>query len=114
MLFVAPTGVEKTYLVLDLLEKEYFDHFNFIIVIYTTLQYNITYRSLKWFWTDPEVIPIEPGNCLYDWIKKLANLFAGSKTLFLIDVIIVNETLDKRRQPLLDLAISGRLIHYGY
>ena len=31
---------------------------------------------------DPEVIPIEPGNSLYDWIKKLGNLLAGSKTLF--------------------------------
>ena len=33
---------------------------------------------------------------------------AGSKTLFLIDDIITDETLDKRRQPLLELAISGR------
>ena len=29
-------------------------------------------------------------------------------TLFLIDGIIADETLDKRRQPLLQLAISGR------
>ena len=34
------------------------------------------------------------------------------KTLFLIDDIIANETLDKRRQPLLELAISGR--HRGH
>ena len=31
---------------------------------------------------------------------------AGSKTLFLIDDIIANETLDKRKQSLLELAIS--------
>ena len=37
---------------------------------------------------------------------------AGSKTLFLIYDIIVNETLDKRRQSLLELAISGR--HRGH
>ena len=35
-----------------------------------------------------------------------------NKTLFLIDDIIANETLDKRRQPLLELAISGR--HRGH
>ena len=33
---------------------------------------------------------------------------AGSKTLFLINDIIADETLNKRRQPLLDLAISGQ------
>ena len=41
-------------------------------------------------------------------IEKISNLLAGSKTLFLIDDIIANEALDKRRQPLLELAISGR------
>ena len=42
-------------------------------------------------------------------IEKISNLLAGDKTLFLIDDIIADETLDKRRQPLLELAISGRL-----
>ena len=55
---------------------------------------------------------IELGNQLYDWIKKLGNLLAGCRTLFLVDDIIADETLDKRRQPLLGLAISGR--HKGY
>ena len=45
-------------------------------------------------------------------IEKISNLLAGSKTLFLIDDIIADETLDKRRQPLLELAISGR--HRGH
>ena len=35
-------------------------------------------------------------------------MFAGFKTLFLIDDIIANENLNKNRQPLLELAISGR------
>ena len=34
------------------------------------------------------------------------------EVLFIIDGIIANETLDKRRQPLLELAISGR--HRGH
>ena len=39
----------------------------------------------------------------------MVNLFlAGSKTLFLINDIIADETLNKQRQPLLGLAISGR------
>ena len=41
-LFVAPTGVGKTHLALDMLEREYLNHFDFIITICTTLQYNVT------------------------------------------------------------------------
>ena len=45
-------------------------------------------------------------------IEKISNLLAGDKTLFLIDDIIADETLNKHRQPLLELAISGR--HRGH
>ena len=41
-------------------------------------------------------------------IEKISNLLAGDKILFLIDDIIADETLDKRCQPLLELAISGK------
>ena len=41
-------------------------------------------------------------------IEKVSNLLAGSATLFLINDIIADEALDKRCQPLLELAISGR------
>ena len=111
-LFVAPTGVGKTHLALNLLESEYFNHFDFIIIIFPTLAHIETYKSQGWVWTDPDVIPIEPGNSLYYWIEKISNLLAGSKTLFLVDDIIADETLDKQRQPLLELAISGH--HRGH
>ena len=94
-LFVAPTRVGKTHLALDLLETEYKNYFDFIIIICPTLKHSKTYRSRKWVWTDPEVILIEHGNSLYGWIEKIGNLLAGSKTLFLIDDIIASETLDK-------------------
>ena len=111
-LFIAPNIVGKTHLALNLLESEYFNHFYFIIIICPTLAHNQMYKSRGWVWTDPEVILIEPGNQLYYLIEKISNLLAGSKTLFLIDDIIANETLDKHRQSLLELAISGR--HRGH
>ena len=107
-LFVAPTGVGKTHLSLNLLESEYRHHFNFIVIICPTLAHNETYKSRGWVWTDPDVIPVEQANNLYYLIEKISNLLAGSKTLFLTDDIIADETLDERRQPLLELAISGR------
>ena len=92
----------------SLLENEYRDHFNFIVIICPTLEHNETYKSRGWVWNDPDVIPIESGNNLYYLINKISNLLAGDKTLFLIDDIIANEALNKCCQPLLELAISGR------
>ena len=107
-LFIALTGVGKTHLALSLLKNEYRNHFDFIVIICPTLRYNSTYKSQGWVWNDPDVIPIVPGNQLYYLIEKISNLLAGSKTLFLIDDIMADETLDKHCRPLLELAISGR------
>ena len=106
--FVAPTGAGKTQLALNLLENEYREHFDFIMIICPTLAHNETYKSRGWVWNDSDLIPIEPGNQLFYLIEKISNLLAGSRTLFLIDDIIANEALDKCRQPLLGLAISRR------
>ena len=106
-LFVAPTGVAKMHLALSLLKNEYRNHFNFIVIICPNLAPNETYKSRGWVWNDPDVILIELGNNLYYLIEKIGNLLAGSVALFLIDDIIADEALDKRRQPLLELAISG-------
>ena len=40
--------------------------------------------------------------------EKISNLLTGDKTLFLIDDIIADGTLDKCHRPSLELAISGR------
>ena len=45
-------------------------------------------------------------------IETISDLLTGDKTLFLIDDIIANETLNKSHQPLLELAISRR--HRGH
>ena len=63
-LFVAPARVGKTHFALSLLETEYRNHFDFIVIICPTLRYNSTYKNRSWVWSDPDVIPIEPGNNL--------------------------------------------------
>ena len=79
-----------------------------MVIICPTLAHNETYKSRGWVWNDPEVIPIEPGNQLYYLIEKISKLLTGSKTLFFIDDIITDEALNRRRQLLLELVISGR------
>ena len=81
-LFIALTGVGKAHLALNLLENEYRNHFDFIVIICLTLRYNSTYKSRGWVWNDPEVIPTEPGNQLHYLIEKISNLLAGSKPYF--------------------------------
>ena len=60
-LFLAPTGVGKTHLALSLLENEYRNHFDLIVIICLALAHNETYKSRGWVWNDPHVTLIEPG-----------------------------------------------------
>ena len=107
-IFTGLTGCGKTLLVLDLIEKEYNKHFDCIIIICATLRWNKTYNSKDWIKNGDKFWVVEPKDKLYQWIEKLSQLLACSETLFIIDDIIADEGLDKRRQPLLELAISGR------
>ena len=88
-LSVAPTGVGKTHLALSLLENEYRNHFDFIIIC-STLAHNEMYKSRGWVWNDLEVILEDPNNQLYYLFEKYSKLQAGSKTLFLINDIITD------------------------
>ena len=122
-IFTGSTGRGKSHLVLDLIEKEYNKHFDYIIIICPTLQWNKTYHARDRIKNDDKVWLLEPKdiirrtlrcnkivlekvNGLYYWIEKLSQLLARSQTLFIIDDIIADEDLDKRR--LLEVAISGR------
>ena len=40
---------------------------------------------------------VEPKHKLYQWIEKLGQLLANLQTLFIIDNIIADESLDKSR-----------------
>ena len=91
-----------------MIEKEYNEHFDYIIIICPTLQWNKTYHAKDWIKNDDKLWLIEPKDKLYQCIEKLSQLLACLETLFIIDDIIADEGLDKRRQFLLELAISGR------
>ena len=104
----SPTGCGKIHLVLDLIERECSKHFDYIIIICQTLRWNKTYHSKDWIKNDDKVWLIAPKDKLYQWIEKLSQLIARSETLFIIDDIIADEDLDKKRHFLLELAISSR------
>ena len=107
-IFSGPTSCGKTQRVLDLIEKEYLHHFDNIVILCPTLRWNETYLERAWIWKDDDVFPVEPKGNLLEIIGKLSTKFSGEETLFVVDDMIADKTLDKRRQPLLELAISGR------
>ena len=107
-IFSGPTSCGKTQRVLDLIEKEYKHHFENIVILCPTIQWNKTYLERSWVWKDNYVFLFEPKSDLFEQVKKLSKLFSGEETLFIVDDMIADETLDKKRQPLLELAISGR------
>jgi len=107
-IFSGPTSCGKTRRVLDLIENDYRHHFDNIIILCSTLRWNSTYLDRDWIWKDDYVFPIEPRSKLFDWIERLSEMLSGEETLFVVDDMIADETLDKKRTALLDLAISGR------
>ena len=107
-IFTGQTEFGKTRLVLELIKKEYNNHFDYIVIIYPTLRENSTYHAKEWIKTDDNVWLVDPRDNLYQWIQTLSKLLRFLEVLFIIDNIIANKDLDKTRQPLLELSISGR------
>ena len=106
--FSGMTGCGKTERVLRLLQSEYLNHFDYIVILCPTLRWNKTYLNCEPLWKDDDVFLIDPEDQLLSYIEKFSKLLAGDLALFIIDDCIADEQLDKRRQPLLDLAVSGR------
>ena len=113
-MFIAQMGCGRTHLVLNLIEKEYSKHFDYIGIICPMLRENDeTYHTREYIKNDVKVWLVDPTkDNLYQWIKKLSELLRFLEVLFIIDGIIANESLDKKRQSLLKLSISGR--HRGH
>ena len=111
-MFIGQAGCGKTHLVLELIEKEYKKHFDYIVIICPTLRENSTYHAKEWIKDNDKVWLVEPKDNLYQWSKKLSGLLRFFEVLFIVDDIIANENLDKRIQPLSELSISGR--HRGH
>ena len=107
-IFSGPTSCGKTLRVLNLIENEYKYHFENIVILCPTLRWNQTYLDRSWIKKDDYVFVFEPKGNLFELVEKLSLRFSGEETLIIVDDIIADKTLDKRRNPLLELAISGR------
>ena len=80
---------------LDLIEKEYKHHFDNIVILCPTLWWNETYLERDFVWKDDYVFPVEPKGNLLEIIEKLSSLFASEETLFVVDDLVADETLEQ-------------------
>ena len=111
-LFAGPTGCGKSKKVVDLLQNEYWLHFDYIVILCPTIRDNKTYQECEPLWIEDDIFLIDPQDQLLKYIEKFSDLFRGSEVLFILDDCIGDKHFDEKRTKLLDLAISGR--HRGH
>ena len=71
-IFTSQMGCGKTHHVLELIEKEYNKHFDYIIIICPTLRDNKTYHAKEWIKNDDKDWLIEHKDNLCQWVGKLS------------------------------------------
>ena len=83
-MFVSAMNVGKTEYLLRILETEYKNHFEFIVIMCRTiLDNNRTYLFRKWIFDDKNVfIVCDVEGKLNEWIKILRNTLKYHRRLF--------------------------------
>ncbi len=112
MMIVGMTGCGKTYYLLNMLEKEYFGHFECIFLICPTYNWNKTYQ--EWIHKDCEHFYPIPCNqdSVEDFIKYIVDNFKGTNSLIILDDCASTQAVKNRVSELVKLGFSAR--HYGF
>jgi Cdc6-like AAA superfamily ATPase len=110
MLISGITGCGKTHFVLDLLQSEYKNKFDYVIIICPTFPYNKTYDR-KFIQSDPDVIPLVMiDDKLNDVLSRLIEKHKDKKeqTLIIIDDCANLYDAKLKATALTKLAFHGR------
>ena len=112
------TGCGKTEFVLDLLETEYKDVFDHIVIVCPLAVWNKAYRQRTWIENvkkpvDARVQIVNPiGEDGQEYLQELLGVFfkkyAGSETLYIVDDCSSTKQMKKKADTLSMLAFSGR------
>lgn len=109
MLISGMTNSGKTHYVLDLLEREYRNKFDYILIVCPTFHYNKTYDR-RFIYNDRDVIPLIVGDKLNEVLQILFTRYKDDKeqTLIIIDDCANLHDTKLKATALTKLAFHGR------
>lgn len=111
MIISGMTACGKTKYMLDMIESQYSKHFETIVIICPTFEWNETYHNWKHI-NDENVIAIP---CEHSEIEAVLNhvvdVYKGSTTLIVLDDCASSKTVKSRTSELVKLGFGAR--HYG-
>ena len=117
MIIVGMTACGKTHYLLEMLEKEYKNHFDYIFIVCPTFKYNKTYQNWKYL-NDPDVFAL---NCRQDDVNNTLEDIIGlaeiekeegneMNSLIILDDCAASKDIKNRTSELVNLGFSGRHI----
>ena len=108
MIILGMTACGETNYLLEMLEKEYNGHFDYIFLISPTIEWNKTYE--KWKYDKDEdyiAIPCDQDD-VEDNLKYVVNYAAGTNSQIILDDCASGKCVKNRTSELVKLAFSVR------
>ena len=111
------TACGKTHYLLEMLEKEYKNHFDYIFIVCPTFKYNETYQNWKYL-KDPHVFALAcDDDKVEETLREIVNLITFEKeegdkpnSLVILDDCAATKDVKNRTSGLVKLGCSGRHI----
>ena len=110
IIIVGMTNCGKTYYLLKMLEREFKNHFDYILLVCPTFSWNKTYQEWKYI-NDEDLIPIECEQDDVDKVSHIINIYRGTNSLIILDDCASGQDVKNRASELVKLAFSAR--HFG-
>ena len=110
MIIVGMTACGKTHYLLDMLEKEYKNHYDYIFIVCPTLEDNKTYQQWKYL-TDPDVyeLPVTHDN-VENILREITHFAKNTNSLIILDDCASSKDVKNRTSELVKLGFPGRHI----
>ena len=111
MTILGATCSGKTFHLLQLLEKDYMKHFDYIYLLCPTFSYNKSYQEWRYM-NDPDLIVIEcDQDDIEHFLKEVVYVAQGTNSCLVLDDCASSQAVKNRTSELIKLAFSAR--HYG-
>ena len=106
------TACGKAHYLLEMLERDYKGHFEYIFLICPTYQWNKTYQNWK-HKDDKRFFPIPCDQDEVDgFLRYITNIYCGTNSLVILDDCASSQSIKNRTSEIVKLGFSAR--HIGF